>query len=310
MKIKNIALGLASYVPGLYGALSKGTGGTDSARYCYSVWLRHLVMARKNGFSQIPISVAELGPGDSLGIGLAALLSGVEQYCALDVVTHANLRRNIEIFQELVALFNDREDIPGEDEFPELKPYLESYQFPHDDLTDEVLSFALNIDRLDRIRRSITAVDRQDSKIHYVVPWSDVNNIEEESIDLIYSQAVLEHVDDLRAAYRALYSWLKPGGLMSHQIDFKCHGFADEWNGHWTYSDFQWKLIKGNRPYLLNRKPHSAHLRLMNEFGFKVRCDLTINKPSNICRSDLARRFKDLSEDDLTTSGAFIQAVK
>jgi SAM-dependent methyltransferase len=267
-------------------------------------------MARKNGFSQLPISVAELGPGDSLGIGLAARISGVEEYYALDVVTHANLRRNIGIFQELVALFNDREDIPGEDEFPELKPHLESYEFPRDALTDQVLNSALNVDRLDRLKRSITAKNHENSKIRYVVPWSNVNNIKEESIDFIYSQAVLEHVDDLRAAYRALYSWLKPAGLMSHQIDFKCHGLADEWNGHWTYSDFQWKLIRGNRPYLINRNPHSTHLRLMKESGFKVRCDLKINKPSNIRKSDLAGRFKDLSNDDLTTSGVFVQATK
>ena len=101
MKFKNVALGLLSYVPGAYKALAKGTRGTDTARYCYSVWLRHLVMARRSGLRQMPESAAELGPGDSLGIGLAALISGVKSYFALDVVRYANPKRNLEIFEEL-----------------------------------------------------------------------------------------------------------------------------------------------------------------------------------------------------------------
>src|SRR5689334_3926898 len=53
-----------------------GTGGSSSARYCYSVWLRHLSMAARLGLNTDPKDVAELGPGHSIGVGLAALLSG------------------------------------------------------------------------------------------------------------------------------------------------------------------------------------------------------------------------------------------
>jgi len=110
MKIRPLIFGIASYFPVInrYGA--KGTGGTDSARYCYSVWLRHLVMAKRNGLGPFPRVVAELGPGDSLGIGLAALLSGCDRYFALDVVDHANARSNLEIFDELVELFRAQID--------------------------------------------------------------------------------------------------------------------------------------------------------------------------------------------------------
>ncbi len=43
MNINTISIlkGMATYIPGIYGLVSKYTGGTDSARYCYSVWLRH-----------------------------------------------------------------------------------------------------------------------------------------------------------------------------------------------------------------------------------------------------------------------------
>lgn len=134
--------------------------------------------------------------------------------------------------------------------------------------------------------------------------------MKDESIDTIFSQAVLEHVDDLAHTYEALYRWLKPGGFMSHQIDFRCHGSAREWNGHWAYSDSVWRLMAGSRPYSLSRQPHSTHIDLLRKSGFEVVCDAKIENHSGIQRKHLASRFKNMSDDDLTTSGAFVLAVK
>jgi hypothetical protein len=128
---------------------------------------------------------------------------------------------------------------------------------------------------------------------------------------MIYSQAVLEHVDDLVNAYKVMYLWLKCDcGYMSHQIDFKCHGTADEWNGHWVYSDFIWKLIRGRRPYLVNREPYSAHVTILQQEGFQIVGEKKVKSESCLTKRDLASRFKYISDDDLVTSGAFIQAVK
>ena len=107
-----------------------GTGGTNSARYCYSIWLRHLVMAARHGLPTDAKAVTELGPGDSIGVGLAALLCGAECYTALDVVRHANVEGNLRVFDELVARFSRREDIPGDGELPSAQPRLQSYRFP------------------------------------------------------------------------------------------------------------------------------------------------------------------------------------
>ena len=152
--------------------------------------------------------------------------------------------------------------------------------------------------------------DAADSMIRYKAPWFESDVVETESVDMIYSQAVLEHVDDLGGSYEMLYSWLKPSGFMSHQIDYKCHGTADEWNGHWTYSDFVWKLLRGHRRFLLNRKPFSTHINLMKEAGFSIVYEKKVKSPSKLDAKDLAHRFRNISEDDLTTSGAFIQAKK
>jgi hypothetical protein len=267
-------------------------------------------MAGRNGLNTSPKTVAELGPGDSLGIGLAALLSGCDQYYALDVVEYADLERNAQIFDELVQLFSSRTPIPDRDEFPEVKPYLDDYAFPAKVLDKSRLERALEASRLEKIRRSLTDFRSGQSLIQYRVPWHDASVIERESVDIVYSQAVLEHVDDLRGAYSAMYSWLRPGGYMSHQIDFRCHGTARGWNGHWLYPAPVWRVMRGRRAYLLNRAPHSAHIALIRDTGFEVVCDNTITNTSGYKSHELARPFRHLSEDDLTTSGAFIQAVK
>src|SRR5689334_17334685 len=82
---KRFLFNAATFIPGVsklppvkrvFERRSLGTKGTDQARYCYSVWLRHLSLAAANGLDTDPKSVAELGPGDSIGIGIAAVLTG------------------------------------------------------------------------------------------------------------------------------------------------------------------------------------------------------------------------------------------
>lgn len=313
MFLKLLLKGMATYIPGLYDFVSVGTGGTISARYCYSVWLRHLSMAHDNGLPTDPEVIAELGPGDSLGVGLAALISGANRYYALDIISYALNKRNLEIFDELVELFKKCEDIPGEEEFPKVKPYLDSYDFPGHILTEERLANALGDERIRSIRSALERHEdsgRDDSPISYFVPWDDEKKIEFGSVDMLYSQAVLEHVDKLPYTYKVMHEWLKQTGFMSHVIDFKCHGFAKEWNGHWVYSDISWRLIKGARTYLLNRKPVSEHIRLLDETGFRIVSEIRLTDRSGICREKLAPMFKDISDDDLVTSGVFIQAAK
>ena len=310
---------LATFVPGVTAipavqrkllARRTGTGGTDSARYSYSVWLRHLVLAHANGLPTTLDAIAELGPGDSLGMGLAALLSGASRYFAFDVVAHANAERNLAVFDELVSLFRNRTPIPANDEFPRVSPRLDQYAFPTHCLTDARLDAALAPARIDQIRAALRDCTSPGSVIQYRAPWQGDQFIQRGSIDMIFSQAVLEHVDDLRGVYRASRLWLKPTGFISHQVDLKSHGTSVQWNGHWTYSDTVWKVIRGKDSWLINRAPCSTHLRLLAEEGFRPVVEVRTSMPSSITRHDLARRFRDMPDEDLTTSGLFVQAVK
>lgn len=311
MGLKPIIRGILTYVPSLSAFVTKRTGGTNSARYCYSVWLRHLVMAQQHGLATQPQVIAELGPGDSLGIGLAALLSGAESYYALDIVDYANTQANLVIFHELVNLFLRKELIPDEQEFPALRPLLESYEFPREILTDERLAQSLSSNRIQLIAEAISGTG--DSKkrpigIHYIVPWYDDRVIRAQSVDMIFSQAVLEHVDNLTQTYQSLHRWLKADGFMSHQIDFGCHGLAKKWNGHWAYSDLAWKIVRGKRSYLLNRYPYSVHKRLLEQCGFNIVAEVKTFDDSGLARAHLSSSFQAISDEDLTTRTVHILA--
>jgi SAM-dependent methyltransferase len=312
MNLTPIIKGAVTFIPGMYHLFAKqSTGGTDSAEYCYGLWLKHLTMLWKSGMRVIPETMAELGPGNSLGVGLAALLSGVENYYALDIVRYAHTERDLVLFDELVDLFTKRAGRPSKG-WPDFDQHLDVNFFPSHILTEKVLDAALAQERVEFIRNAVLNMNSDGNRItiKYVVPWSEPHVVMKESVDMILSHSVLEHVDDLEATYKAFALWLKPKGWISHQIDFRSHGLSKEWNGHWAYSDWLWRIIVGRRPYLINRQPCSTHLTLVKENGFEILCHLKRNRPDGIKRSQLAPRWGNLSEDDLTCSETFVQAQK
>jgi hypothetical protein len=271
-----------------------------------------LSLLQRSGLPTTFSTVAELGPGDSLGIGLAALLSGAERYLAIDAVRYADSTRNLQVFEELIALLRDRTPIPDQTEFPRVHPLLSSYAFPANILTPTRLDAALDPKRLDRIRAAVSnplPSQHGPGPVHYIAPWKP-GAIETETVDFLFSQTVLELPQDLQGLYDEMYRWLKPGGVMSHQIDFKSWGLTVEWNGHWACSDALWSLVAGKRRHRLNRQPHSTHIALLEQLTYHVVCDERTVRPSGITRTQLAPPFRHLTDEDLTTSSALIQAMK
>ncbi len=304
MSLYVISKGLASFV--LPAALTnRGGGRTHSARYCYSVYLRHLVKLADAGLPTAPQAVAEIGPGESIGAGLAALIAGAERYVGLDVKHYALHPDTQALFDELVALFRARAPIPGRSEFSTIKPELADESFPSSIFSAERLQRALDPARLDALRQGIVRGGGESPLVH-IAPWHDAGSIEPGAIDWIFSQAVMEHVDDLALTYRACREWLKPGGAMSHQIDMKSHGTAAEWNGHWAYSDAMWRIVRGRRLYLINRAPASAHRAAMA--GFTIVADQPVIRRDGLPKSRLAARFRSMSDDDAATAGLFVIA--
>ena len=288
---------------------------SQKADYCYSVWLRHLMMAHYKGLNTHPKVVAELGPGDSLGVGLSALLTGSQRYYALDFKRFVDTENNLVLFDRLVELFMRREAIPDEKCFPNIKPPLVNYEHPRQILTESRLNRAMTPERITSIRKELINLDRstKEFSLSYNVPWHHPDiykKIRPGTVDMVLSQAVMEHVENLSLSYKLLFKLLKPGGFMSHQIDLKSHGTAKEWNWHWTYSKSEWNQIRQRYAYPINRHPHSLHISLMKKAGFRIVHDQHFIRESILKKEQLATDYQNIKDEDLLISGAFIQAVK
>ncbi len=317
MKAKYLLKGIIKSIPGIEHIYNfhKHTGGSCNARYCYVVWLTHLTYAFQNGVTKIPKHIVELGPGDTLGTGFAALITGADKYYALDIVRYTNVEESLKIFDELVLLFKNKTPIPGKEEFPLIRPLLNNYDFPDYLFEENSLAYLLSPERIDRIRNAIKSIDDINKKetnqmISFVVPWLGNNIIENDSIDLIFSQAVLQHIDQLGLTYNYMYQWLKPNGVISHEIDFKSMGSADTWDGHWAYSDVEWMIVKGRKLFYINREAYSTHEQLLKKNQFEVLFERKCFAAPTLDKNKIASRFKSFSDDDLRISNTFYQATK
>lgn len=306
-----IAKGTIKQIPGIRKFLQPPrTGGTNESQYCYSVWFRHLY--KWNQFKKyIPETAAELGPGDSPGTGFAALLSGVKQVYYLDVIRYWNTERNLRIFEELIQLFKRKAVIPDNSVYPRVKPQIDSYDFPSKIVTDRLLHETLSEERLEAIRNEIKMIENPDNSfIKVKIPWHDAEVIDRSVIDIIYSQAVLECIDELDETFLAMCRWIKPGGLMSHTIDFKSHGLTKEWNAHYRFNKFEWNLVRGGKSFLVNRQPLSKYLELHRKYGFEVLIEEAVKLENKLDIHTFSKEFRNLSQEDLTTSGVYLLSRK
>src|SRR5690606_21822483 len=106
--------------------------------------------------------------------------------------------------------------------------------------------------------------------IRIAAPWTATNSVPDQSVDWLFSHSVMEHVHDVEEAYLCCSRWMSNNGMMTHNIDYRSHNMTTHWNGHWTIDDLTWSLVRGRRPYLINRLPHSAHINLLKSHNFEI----------------------------------------
>ena len=301
---RSVAKGVGSFVlPSLRS--THQPNGTVTAEHCYGLCMRHYShLARWLPPGGAPKVLLELGPGSSLGTGLAAILLGVEQYIALDVQDHRNTEHDIEVLRELVGLFAARtvvrDGTDGEIVFP-----LPLTKIPGDDL-DPVLARTLEPAFIEQLVDDLRK-DRGE-RLRFVAPWWNTEKIAPSSVDWLMTHSVMEHVDDLESTYASFAKWVRPGGYMTHLIDFDAHTLASPWNGHWAIGDLTWKMMRGRRPYLLNRKWRSVHLELLRANGFDVVDEMCHEPTGGLTPRALAPPFRQMSEEDAKVRMTFIVA--
>jgi len=293
--------GAGSWVPGIQQLLYAPAGGeTHSARYCYGVWLKHLCLLWQYGMQQVPRSVVEIGPGNSVGTGYAARLSGAVRYVGVDCVRHADSETNATVLPELIRLFEMRAPRPRKG-WPDFDHCLDAKLFPSHILTPEHLEGTLDPARVERLAAG--------EGVYYRL-WKEELPIPPASVDLAFSHTVLNHVDDLDTVHAETARWLKPGGWVSHQVDLTCMHTTPEWNGHLRFDERLWSVVRGRRAFYVNRMRASERLARLERHGLQVVAAMHNQRLDGLPAHKLAARFRAMPAEDLRCCGLFVIARK
>jgi hypothetical protein len=273
---KKVIRSLISYLPIVKNVLKKAMPFYSSGKYCNDIYSVHKQGLLQAGFSNTINGkiIAEIGPGDSLGVGACALLDGFKEYYALDLINHSTISSNLKVLDDLYTLYPEKKDV------------------------------------IDTLRKEFISDCSNESVIKYYAPWLSPNIIRENTVDAIFSNAVMEHILDISGTYKAIYSWLKPGGYYSNLIDYGAHEFSDIWYEHIYINDFFWEFLMHGRLFPINRMPHSFHINEMKKAGFSIIYESKKNdRKANI--NKIKKNLRSIyTYDDLDIKGAHIVAQK
>jgi len=138
-----------------------------------------------------------------------------------------------------------------------------------------------------------------------------LKNIPESSVDIIFSNAVLEHIykDEFIDIFEEFKRIIKDDGYMSHQVDFKDHLGGSLNNLRLSERIWESYLFK-NSGFYTNRIRHKKMLDIFTKADFKV-TEINLSKwqelPLNI--NKLSKQFRYCSREDLLVSGFKIKLV-
>lgn len=221
--------------------------------------------------------VLELGPGQSPDMLLAALLYGAKQAVGLDINNYL------------------KGDIRRCDNFRELREWIKE-AIANEELP---LTQAFNANRYD----NLIEIPKTDFDIvlydGYRFPF------ENESVDIIWTKSVLEHVKNPADTVREMRRCLKPGGIMCHIIDLRDHTAfenGNDWLGFLRHSNALWNMMTWNRSTWTNRLRASQWDSLFSRTGLNciARDALAEKYHRDFSKKRLTQPFCDLMDEDLS----------
>lgn len=292
-------------------AVTEFWGKGSSAAYYYGVWLKHLTLSMEAGMG-FPRAMAEIGPGDSLGVGIAALLSGVSTYHAFDVMFVDSPDADVAMVPTLAAIMAGGTLRPKKG-WPDYDHLLEGGSLPPEILarlpSRASLTANLIAEIVSKLKEPVDSSEGLKRSWRTGEPPGGTNGMDG-SYDFLMSHSVLEYVSDLDSCFARCRSMLRSGGWMSHQIDLTSLGITTHWNGHLAYPDRLWRIACGRRRFVPNRKLASDYIRSAEANGFHVVKTFVLESerlPTNVAPSP---QFKERTPQDLSTRGLFVIAQK
>ncbi len=200
-------------------------------------WISHLNDYTGNNYYLKNKNVLELGPGSDLGVGFYLLYKGVLKYNSCDIY---NLVKNVPVYFYKM-FFNRLQKSNGMRSIG----YLEN--------------------ELDKIN------DGRTSDINYIVnrDFNLVSFFEQNSIDIVFSQAAFEHFVNVEDTIKQLSIISKTDAIIIAEIDLQTHS---RWirekdpNNIYRYSNFLYKLLSTKTTP--NRIRPYTYYKLFKNYGW------------------------------------------
>ncbi len=280
---------LARFAPGLYVRLTGQTGRgaaaeeapADIAQYfrdCVDAYFEHLRIAP----ADVPAflsgkTLMEYGPGDLPGVAALMVARGASKVYCVDRFPLVNLSpKNARVLGDLI-------------------------DGSHGIERERLLACLA--------RPGDPAAGFAPERIEYLVRPSGLSGLRE-SVDLVFSRAVLEHVDDLEATFADMTAALRPGALAIHQADLRSHGLhLSNPLDFLAWSRSLWQLMYSEKG-VPNRwridKYRSILQRLPAEVLELLPTKLAAHEHVAAVRPALAPEFQAISDEDLSWLGFWL----
>ena len=252
-------------------------GNMQDFKYARGVFERHLQFAgvQLQG-KKNEQTILELGPGESLFSALIAKSLSFQKIYLIDV-----------------GAFN----IPGIDVYKDFAHWLnnEGLKCP-------------SIDAYTSMESMLHALDTA----YLTNGLHSFDNIPDNSVDFIFSNAVLEHIRkaDFEQTIRACWRVLKPGGVCTHAVDFKDH--LEESINNLRFSERFWENNwVASSGFYTNRIRFCEMQQIFTQCGFQVKVIYKREWPVlPVGKKALSPSFSALPDEDLLVSGATFLLTK
>jgi SAM-dependent methyltransferase len=280
---------LARFAPGLYVRMTGQTGRgaateeepADIAQYfrdCVDAYFEHLGVAPRDvsGFLAGK-TLMEYGPGDLPGVAALMVARGASKVYCVDRFPLVNLSpKNARVLGDLV-------DGSHGQERDRLVACLADADDPSAGFAPESIEVLVRPSGLSGLRGAV---------------------------DLVFSRAVLEHVDDLDATFDDMSAAMRPGALAIHQVDLRSHGLH-----MFNPLDFlAWTPTLWQLMYSEKGVPNRWRIDKYRSILQRLPADLLELAPTRLAaqedvagvRAALAAEFQSLSDEDLSWLGLWL----
>ncbi|MGH8453295.1 MAG: methyltransferase domain-containing protein [Nevskiales bacterium] len=242
-------------------------GYMDSAQYVTDVFMAHVNRAGLSGTLQGK-TILEIGPGDGVGTALLSYAYGARTVL-IDTGRYA--RQDVGLYQAIATALD-----------------AQGLRVPH-------IEDAASIDEVVTGCAAVYLTQGLKS-------WAEVPDA---SVDLIFSQAVLEHIrrHEFEQVIRECRRVLKPDGVCSHRIDMQDH--LGGGLNNLRFSGRRWESgLFASSGFYTNRIQYSRMLEIFSRCGFSVSVtDLHRWDALPIARKKLAAEFQAIPDEELCVSG-------